>query len=81
MRAPFQALIRYEQHTILTGYGTNQKLSKRAGVIGNISQITNTLALCVMTDNKQQRKIGRTLMIGEESLLDLEEPDDLLNLL
>ena len=79
--APFQALIRYEAHTILTGYGRSQKLSKRAGIIGNISQVTRSHAMCIMTDDKRQRRIGKTLMLGVESLLLMEEPDDLMDLI
>ncbi len=80
-RAPFQALIRYEDHTILTGYGRSQKLSKRAGIIGNISQVTRSHAMCIMTDDQRKRRIGKTLMLGEEDLLSMEEADDLLNLI
>ncbi|PWR71209.1 transcriptional regulator [Methanospirillum stamsii] len=80
-RAPFQALVRYDSHTILTGYGSSQKLSRRAGIIGNISQVTRTHAMCIMTDDQRQRRIGRTLMISEDSLLSLDEPDDLINLI
>lgn len=80
-RAPFQALVRYESHTILTGYGSFQKVSRRAGIIGNISQVTRTHAMCIMTDDQKQRRIGRTLMIGEKSLLSLDEPDDLIDLI
>jgi putative transcriptional regulator len=79
--APFQALIRYEDYTILTGYGRSQKLSKRAGIIGNISQVTRSHAMCIMTDDQRQRRIGRTLMLGEESLLSLDDADDLLHLI
>mgnify|MGYP001769225292 CR=1 FL=1 len=79
--APFQALIRYEDHTILTGYGRSQKLSRRAGIIGNISQVTRSHAMCIMTDDQRQRRIGRTLMLGEEDLLSMEEPEDLLTLI
>lgn len=65
-RAPFQALITYGRYTILTGYGTAQKVTKRAGIIGNISQVTRMHALCIMTDDQRQRRIGKTLMLGEE---------------
>jgi putative transcriptional regulator len=80
-RAPFQALVRYESHTILTGYGTVQKVTRRANIIGSISQVTRTHAMCVMTDDQRQRKIGRTLMIGEDSLLSIEEPEELIDLI
>ena len=79
--APFQALIRSEDQTILTGYGRSQKLSRRAGIIGNISQVTRSHAMCIMTDDQRQRRIGKTLMLGEESLLSIEEADDLLDLI
>lgn len=79
--APFQALIRYDDFTILTGYGRSQKLSKRAAIIGNISQVTRSHAMCIMTDDQRQRRIGRTLMLGEESFLSLDDPEALLNLI
>ena len=66
--------------TILTGRSA-QKVTRRAGIIGNISQVTRTHAMCVMTDDHRQRRIGRTLMIGEDSLLSLDEPDDLIDLI
>ncbi|PKL59530.1 MAG: transcriptional regulator, partial [Methanomicrobiales archaeon HGW-Methanomicrobiales-4] len=54
---------------------------RRAGIIGNISQVTRSYAMCIMTDDQRQRRIGRTLMLGVESLLSMEEPDDLMNLI
>jgi hypothetical protein len=34
-----------------------------------------------MIDDQRQRRIGRTLMLGEEDLLSMEQPDDLLSLI
>jgi putative transcriptional regulator len=80
-QAPFQALALFERHTILTAYGTSQKVVKRASLIGNISQITKTFAMCVVTDYKKQKKIGKTLLIGEEHLHSLEDGSELIDMI
>ncbi|WP_292731460.1 transcriptional regulator [Methanoculleus sp.] len=80
-QAPFQALALFGQHTILTAYGTSQKIVKRASLIGNISQITKTFAVCVVTDYKKQKKIGKTLLIGEEHLHTLEDGSELIDMM
>lgn len=80
-QAPFQALALFDKHTILTAYGTSQKVVKRASLIGNISQITKTFAMCVVTDYKKQKKIGKTLLIGEEHLHSLEDGSELIDMI
>ena len=80
-QAPFQALALFDRHTILTAYGTSQKIVKRASLIGNISQITKTFAMCVITDYKKQKKIGKTLLIGEEHLHTLEDGSELIDMI
>jgi putative transcriptional regulator len=80
-QAPFQALAIFEDYTILTGYGSVQKVLKRASLIGNISQITKTHAMCIVTDYKKKKKIGKTLLIGEESLHSLEDGSELMDLM
>ena len=80
-RAPFQALIEYSEHTILTGYGTTQKVVKRAELIGNISSVTGTYAMCVLTDYDKQKKIGKTLVIGEERLQSIKHGSELIEMI
>lgn len=80
-QAPFQALALFDRHTILTAYGTSQKIVKRASLIGNLSQITKTFAVCVVTDYKKQKKIGKTLLIGEEHLHTLEDGSELIDMI
>jgi putative transcriptional regulator len=79
--APFQALVTYDEHTIFTGYGTAQKVVKRAALIGNLSQIAKKHAMCVITDYHKQRKIGRTLVIGEDQLHALRDGEELIELI
>ena len=79
--APFQALLTFEKHTILTGYGPAQKVVKRAALIGNLSQIAKKHAMCVITDYHKQKMIGRTLVIGEERLHRIQNGFELLDLL
>jgi putative transcriptional regulator len=79
--APFQALLTFDKHTILTGYGTAQKVVKRAALIGNLSQIAKKHAMCVITDYHKEKKIGRTLVIGEQRLHKIEDGFELLDLL
>ena len=80
-QAPFQALALFDRHTILAAYGTTQKIVKRASLIGNISQITKTFAMCVVTDYKKQKKIGKTLLIGEKHLHTLEDGSELIDMI
>ncbi len=80
-RAPFEALCFYEESTILTGYGSSQKALKRAALIGNISDIIDTKAVCVLTDYQKRKKIGRTLIISEEELGTLDNGSELIALI
>ena len=80
-RAPFEALARYEDETILTGYGTTQHVVKRAPIIGNLSRIANAHALCVLVDYRRQKTIENTLVIGEERLHSLEDGSELMELI
>jgi len=80
-RAPFEVLAVYEEETILTGYGPAQKVMRRAALIGNISDITNSRAVCVIKDYNKQKKVGKTLIIGEKDLSGLESGSDLINLI
>jgi putative transcriptional regulator len=80
-RAPFEALARYDDETILTGYGNAQHVVKRAPIIGNLSRIANAYALCVLIGYRRQKTIGNTLVIGEERLHSLEDGSELMELI
>jgi len=80
-RAPFEALARFGDETILTGYGTAQHVVKRAPLIGNLSRIARAYALCVLVDYRRQRMIENTLVIGEERLHNLEDGSELMDLI
>ncbi|HMA04565.1 MAG TPA: transcriptional regulator [Methanomicrobiales archaeon] len=80
-RAPFEALARYDDETILTGYGTAQHVEKRAPLIGSISRIARARALCVLFGYRRQKTIGDTLVIGEERLHALEDGSELMELI
>jgi putative transcriptional regulator len=79
--APFQALLTFDKHTILTGYGPAQKVVKRAALIGNLSQIAKKHAMCIITDDHKEKMIGRTLVISERRLHRIEDGFELLDLL
>ncbi|OPY39174.1 MAG: hypothetical protein A4E35_00408 [Methanoregula sp. PtaU1.Bin051] len=79
--APFQALVTFDEHTIFTGYGTAQKVIKRAALIGNLSHIAKKQAMCVITDYHKEKKIGRTLLIGEDRLRRLHDGSELIDLI
>ncbi|WP_292426597.1 transcriptional regulator [Methanoregula sp.] len=79
--APFQALLTFDKHTILTGYGTAQKVVKRAALISNLSKIAKKQAMCIITDYHHEKKIGRTLVIGEERLHHIADGFELLDML
>ena len=80
-RAPFEALARFEDETILTGYGTTRHVVKRAPLIGNLSRIARAHALCVLVDYRRQKMIENTLVIGEERLHALEDGAELMELI
>ncbi len=80
-RAPFQVLATYGEETILAGYGSAQKIIRRAALIGNISDITNSRAICVITDYKKSKKVGRTLIVGESELSSLKDGSELIELI
>jgi putative transcriptional regulator len=80
-RAPFEALARYEDETILTGYGTAQHVAKRAPLIGNLSRIARAHALCVLVGYRKQKTIGNTFVIGEERLHTLGDGSELMELI
>lgn len=79
-RSPFHAFAVFEDETILTCYGTPQKTVNRAELVSNISQISSTHSLCVVSDYSKEKKIGKTLVIGEERLKHLEDGEDLLEM-
>jgi len=79
--APFQALVTFDNHTIFTGYGTAQKIVKRAALIGNLSHIAKKHAMCVITDYHKEKKIGRTLLIGEDRLRRFRDGSELIDLI
>lgn len=80
-RAPFQALAVVQEERILACFGPAQKTVRRAALVGNISQIAKTHAICVLSDYKKKRRIGRTLIIGEEHLQSLEDGADLMDMI
>ncbi len=79
-RAPFQALIEISDESILTGYGASQKVVRRAALIGNISQVAGMHAMCVLTDYEKQKRIGKTLVIGEQRLQSIRDGEELIDL-
>jgi putative transcriptional regulator len=79
--APFQALVTFDEHTIFTGYGTAQKVVKRAALIGNLSHIAKKRAMCIITDYHKEKKIGRTLLIGEDRLRRFRDGSELIDLI
>ncbi|TAJ45361.1 transcriptional regulator [Methanofollis fontis] len=80
-RAPFQALAMAEDEMILACYGTAQRIVKRAALIGNISQVTRTHAICVISDSRKKKRIGKTLVVGEVHLSGLEDSSDLIEMI
>ncbi|MGA2105598.1 MAG: transcriptional regulator [Methanoregula sp.] len=79
--APFQALLTFDKHTIMTGYGPAQKVIKRAALISNLSKIAKKHAMCIITDYHHEKKIGRTLLIGEDRLHHIRDSSELLDLI
>jgi putative transcriptional regulator len=80
-RAPFDALVIFKTHRIITGYGSLEKVERHAPFIGNISQVARTHALCIATSDTRQKRIGPTLIIGERRLRRLEDGSELIDLI
>lgn len=80
-RAPFNALALLENEIILTAYGPASKTIKRAEIMGNISQVTKTHSMCIISDYDKEKRIGSTLVVGERSIRSLRDPEDLLFLI
>jgi putative transcriptional regulator len=80
-RAPFQAVALFESTTILACFGSAEKTVKRAALVGNLSQIAQARSLCILSDYKKEKKIGKTLVIGEEQLYSMEQGSDLIDLI
>jgi putative transcriptional regulator len=80
-RAPFDALVVFKNHRIITGYGSLEKVERRAPFIGNISRVARTHALCIITDDARQRWIGSTLILGERRLHAIDDGSELIELI
>ena len=80
-RAPFQAMITYKEHTIITGYGPSQKVARRAVILGNLSRVAGMHAMCVLTDTSDESHVGRTLVIGESRLQRIGDGAELIDLI
>ena len=79
--APFEGLAFYGDDTILTGYGSAQNVMRRAALIANLSNITNSRAVCVIKGYNKQKRVGIALIIGEAELESLESGSDLIDLI
>lgn len=79
--APFEGLAFYGDDTILTVYGAAQKVMRRAALIANLSDITNSRAVCVIKGYNKQKRVGIALIIGESEFESLESGSDLINLI
>ncbi len=79
--APFEGLAFYGDDTILTCYGPAQKVMRRAALIANLSNITNSRAVCVIKGYNKQKRIGIALIIGESTFASLESGSDLIHLI
>lgn len=80
-RAPFEALVVFHEHRILTGYGTAERVVRRASLIGNISRIVRTHAMCIIKDCDKEKKIGNTLVLGEKRLNSVEDGFELIEMI
>ncbi|MDH7593974.1 MAG: transcriptional regulator [Methanomicrobiales archaeon] len=80
-RAPFEALVVFHEHRILTGYGTAERVVRRASLIGNISRIVRTHAMCIIKDCDKEKKIGNTLVLGEKRLNWVEDGFELIEMI
>lgn len=80
-RAPFEALVVFNEYRILTGYGPEPRVVKRATLIDNISRIAKTHAMCIVKDCDKEKRIGNTLVLGEKRLNSVESGFQLIEMI
>lgn len=79
-RAPFRALSRESDETVLTGTearGTD--IVKRARLMSSISDVARTSSVYVVEDKPARDSIDDTRLVGVDDLEEVEESDDFLN--
>jgi len=78
-RAPFRALSRESDETVLTGTeARGSDIVKRARLMSSISDVARTASVYVVEEAPARDSIDGTKLVGVEDLEDVEESDELL---
>ena len=80
-RAPFRALSREKDETVLTGTGKSggSDIVKRARLMSSISDVARTSSVYVVEDKPARDSIEDTALVEVEDLEDVEGSDDFLS--
>lgn len=79
-RAPFRALSRESEETVLTGTdATGSDMVKRARLMSSISDVTRTESVYVVEEKPARDSIKETTIVEVGDLEDVEESDDFLS--
>jgi putative transcriptional regulator len=80
-RAPFRALSRENDETVLTGTGKSggSDIVKRARLMSSISDVARTSSVYVVEDKPARDSIEDTALVEVEDLEDVEGSDDFLS--
>jgi putative transcriptional regulator len=78
-RAPFRALSRESDETVLTGTGGRGGIVKRARLMSSISDVARTRSVYVVDDKPARDSVEETAILDVEDLEDVEGSEDLLS--
>jgi putative transcriptional regulator len=79
-RAPFRALSRESDETVLTGTGGHDEgIVKRARLMSSISDVARTESVYVVDDKPARDSVEETAILDVDDLEDVEGSDDLLS--
>jgi putative transcriptional regulator len=78
-RAPFRALSRESDETVLTGTGSGGSIVKRARLMSSISDVARTESVYVVEDKPSRDSVEETAILEVDDLKGVEGSDDLLS--
>ena len=78
-RAPFRALSRESDETVLTGTGSAGSILKRARLMSSISDVARTESVYVVDEKPSRDSVEETAILEVDDLEDVEGSDDLLS--
>jgi putative transcriptional regulator len=79
-RAPFNALSREDDNTVLTGVSDiSEVMLKKAKFMSSLADVAGTYSLYIIKGAHHSRAIGNTILLQSEELKKLDDSDELLD--